>query len=181
SPDKKLAFAWRKPDGDPTDQPDPYDDLELLIVRLSDGAILGKSKTGYWDTGEMHANRLREEVSWSPNSRFAVHAFHTRFETERFELFALGQGDTPATRVDLQKVVEPAVQAKLSKGDGTTFSVWDQKTLRVGNTGALRFIVMMWMPKEGPEKYFDVALNITRGKDGLKTSGLSIKKTKAPE
>ncbi|HEY4308069.1 MAG TPA: hypothetical protein VGN12_01345, partial [Pirellulales bacterium] len=47
SPDKKLAFAWRKPDGDPTDQPDPYDDLELLIVRLSDGAILGKSKTGY--------------------------------------------------------------------------------------------------------------------------------------
>ena len=51
SPSGRLALAWRTPDGPPTEQPDE-DKIELVVVRIADGAILSQGKTDYWDTGE---------------------------------------------------------------------------------------------------------------------------------
>jgi hypothetical protein len=179
SPDEKFAFAWRSPGGDPNNEPDK-ENLDLLLVRLSDGAILGKSTTGYWNTGEMRVNRWDEDVAWSPDSRLAAHAFQTRYKTERFELFA--PGDAAAASLDLQKIVEPAVRKKLSKNAGSrVFTVWGSQTLEISNAGKIHVVVQMWRPKDGPEDYFDVTLNVTRGANGLKAGALSIRKTKAPQ
>ena len=41
------------------------DDVELMLVRLADGAILAELKGEYWDAGESHANREDEWAAWS--------------------------------------------------------------------------------------------------------------------
>lgn len=182
SPDGRFGFAWRDPGNDTTGEP-ASDELDLLLVRQSDGTILGRSKTGYWNTGEMHVNRLQEDVFWSPDSRLAVHAFQTRFETERFELFVLGHGDAPVVLVDLQKPAEAAVRAKLGKKAGSrVFSVQNNgDDFRISNAGAVHFMVNMWRPKEGPEDYFAVSFNIVNGKSGIKIGPMTVRKTKAPQ
>ena len=88
SPSQKIALAWRTPDAPPTEQPD-NEKIELLVLRLADGAILARSKGAYWDTGEMHVNRLEERAAWSPNSRLLVRSFHSRFSTDEIEIYAL--------------------------------------------------------------------------------------------
>src|SRR5271169_6020298 len=44
SPSGRLALAWRTPDAPPTEEPD-RDKIELLVLRLADGAILARGKT----------------------------------------------------------------------------------------------------------------------------------------
>src|SRR5580693_3432641 len=41
SPSKRFAFAWRSPDRPPTE--DPYGNVDLLLIRLSDGAALWRT------------------------------------------------------------------------------------------------------------------------------------------
>ena len=90
SPSKRLALAWRAPGGPPTEEPDT-DDVELLLIRLSDGVILATSKGAYWDTGETHANRREEKAAWSPDSRLMVEAYDTRFSTDGLTVTAIGR------------------------------------------------------------------------------------------
>src|SRR5882724_1830459 len=54
SPSKTLALAWRCAAGFPADGKEPAGDIENVIVRLEDGAVLGKIGAAYWDTGTMH-------------------------------------------------------------------------------------------------------------------------------
>ena len=50
SPSKHLTFAWRLANRPPTDRPEENDpNLENLIVRIADGAVLAKSRGAYWD------------------------------------------------------------------------------------------------------------------------------------
>ena len=51
SPSKKLAIAWRCAAGMPADGKEPAGDVEDVIVRLEDGAVLGKLGGQYWYTG----------------------------------------------------------------------------------------------------------------------------------
>jgi len=178
SPDKRFAFAWRAPNAEPTDQPDSTDAIDLLLVRLADGAILAKAATQYWDTGEMHVNRLLEEVSWSANSRFAVRALRQRFDTGSFDAFVL-RGDAAADTVDLLKIVELALRARLEKKIGNTdayvLSVQGGKKLKINNAGVIQAAVSLWRPKEGPEEAYAVTLRVTRGKAGLDVKNLGAR------
>lgn len=178
--DKRLAFAWRAPGAEPTDQPDSDDTIELLLVRLADGAILAKAATQYWDTGETHANRLREQVSWSPDSRTAVRVLRQRFDTGSFDVFALTEKD--AATADLLKIVEPALRARLEKKIGNTeayvLSVDHAEKVKVSNAGVIQAGVSLWHPKEGPEERYAVTLRVTRGKEGLSAKIESIGKSK---
>jgi hypothetical protein len=45
SPSKRLALAWRSMDHPPTEPAEDYDDLELLLIRLKDGAVLSRRMT----------------------------------------------------------------------------------------------------------------------------------------
>jgi hypothetical protein len=179
SPDKRFAFAWRSPGAEPTDQPDSTDTIDLLLVRLADGAILAKAETQYWDTGETHANRLLEQVSWSPDNRIAVRTLRQRFDTGSFDVFALRSDATAADTVDLLKIVEPALRARLEKKIGDTeayvLSVQGGKKLKINNAGVIQAAVSLWHPKEGPEEAYAVTLRISHGKDGVGANILAAK------
>jgi hypothetical protein len=41
SPSRQIALAWRTPEAPPTEQPD-WDKIELLVLRVADGAILSR-------------------------------------------------------------------------------------------------------------------------------------------
>ena len=182
SPDKRFALAWRLDGADPTEPP-VSDDIEILVVRLADGAVLARAKTEYWHTGSMRANRLEEEASWSPDSRFVVRAFQQRFDTERLDVFALdaapGNAGPSARMLDLKAIVEPAVRERLRrrarKGDGYVLRVHGGKKLKVDNAGRIRLNVMMWVPKDGPEAHYDATVQLQRGKDGLRALVTSVK------
>jgi hypothetical protein len=160
SPSKRLALAWRSPSGPLTEQPDE-DDIELLLIRLSDGAVLSQQKGAYWDTGESHANRLYEGAFWSPDSRLIVKTYETRFSTDGMTVYAIGPDDKASAPLDLLKILEPAVRAQLRRTvkseEPYVFSI---RRLTVDNRGLIRTTVMMWVPKEGPSAAFDVAAMI---------------------
>lgn len=182
SPDKRLAFAWRNPEDAPDAQPDPDDKLDFLLVRLTDGAVLAKSATGYWATGETHANRLMEQATWSPDGRLVARAYQSRFETERFMLYALDAKDALAGTLDLKKIIAPALRARLKPGtrDAAYYVVAISGTseLSLSDAGLMQLTALLWLPKSGPTEYYDVALRITRNTGGLSAHISSLKKAR---
>jgi hypothetical protein len=178
SPSKRLALAWRSPSGPPTEDPDT-DDLELLLIRLSDGAILSKSKGAYWNTGESHANREYEKAAWSPDGRLMVENYDTRFSTDGLTVTAIGADDKPSAPLDLLKVMEPAVRAQLRRAvkddDGYVFSLY---RVAIDNRGTIRALAQMWVPKDGPFRAFDVRATITRKGDTLGVRITSVRRSR---
>ena len=179
SPDKRFAFAWRDPDAVPDTMPEGFTDMEFLLVRLSDGAVLAKDQTEYWDTGEGHANRRQERAVWSPDGALAVRIYDTRFETSALQVYAPEPNDHRAAMLDLKKIVEPKVLARMkAKPDTWTFSVSGDATATLSFAGMLRMPLMMWKPKDGPMRYFDVGVRIARGEAGLSARVTSVRETK---
>ncbi|MCC6776473.1 MAG: hypothetical protein IT537_07530 [Hyphomicrobiales bacterium] len=182
SPSGKLALAWRWPGGPPTEEPDE-DQAETVQVRLADGAILARSKTSYWSTGEMRANRLDESATWSPNSRLVVRQLDTRFESEAFQLHALAGDGKLAGTVDLRKLIEPALRKQIRERGRNprsyVFFVSHDEPTRLSNSGLLRATVSMWVPKDGPEAAFDVTVQATPSVTALTARLVSVKTSRA--
>jgi hypothetical protein len=171
SPSKRLALAWRAPNGPPTEQPDD-DDLETLVVRIADGAVLATIKSSYWDTGESRVNRLQELAAWSPDSRFLIRSFNSRFSTDNIDLYALGAHDEASGPFDLLKLIEPAVQARMKqervkKIESYALSISNEPPLAIDNRGHVRAAIIMWVPKLGPERDYRVTVQVTRGPKSL--------------
>ena len=161
SPSERLALAWRSPGRPPTEQPDD-DEIELLLIRLSDGAILSRQKGAFWATGETHANRKYEKAAWSPDSRLMVETYDTRFSTDGITVYAIGADDTART-LDLLKMVEPAVRAQLRRivKDERAY-VFSIHRLSIDGRGRIRTTVMMWVPKDGPSQAFELTVEVSR-------------------
>jgi hypothetical protein len=178
SPSKRLALAWRSPSSPPTEEPDT-DDLELLLIRLSDGAILSKSKGAYWNTGESHANREYEKAAWSPDSRLMVETYDTRFSTDGLTVTAIGPDDKASAPLDLLRVMEPAVRAQLRRAvkDEASY-VLSLHRVVIDDRGMVHALVQMWVPKEGPFAAFDVTAAITRKGDGLVPRITSVRRSR---
>ena len=176
SPDKKLAFAWRDPKGEPGVAP-PYDH-EFLLIRLADGAVLAKGVTDYFHTGQMRANRFEEIALWSPDSRFAVRVSDNRYGTQAFTLYAFGADGALAAESDLRKIVEPALQARLKRGGrdpgSYSFSLAEQDR-SIGNGGKLGFHAVMAIPKKQPLVEYRVEMKIARVKTGVRAKVTRIR------
>src|SRR3954466_5172363 len=112
SPSKRFALAWRSPNAPPTAEP-ADDKTELVLVRVSDGAILTATPTDYWDTGEMHVNRLQEQASWSPDSRLVIRVFQQRFDSTHVDVYAIGKNGEFAGALDLLKIMDRAIRARM--------------------------------------------------------------------
>lgn len=181
SPSGRLALAWRTPDAPPTEQPD-WDKIELLVLRLADGAILSRSKTEYWDTGEGHVNRFEEFAYWSPDSRLMLRSYHTRYSTDVVELYALSADDAVTGPLDLRKTLDAAVRARLKarvkNADDYDFylaSIKDEETpAAIDDRGHIRAEVMYWIPKKGSFHYYAVKARVTRAKRALAARIVSI-------
>jgi hypothetical protein len=171
SPDKRLAFAWRAAKSPPTEEPDDNEEVELLLVRLADGAILARRPTGYWATGTLHVNRLQEQALWAADGSFVVRAFQARFDTPTLEVFAIGTGAKVAGPVNLRALIEPAVRAHWKGArpyEDYVFSVGFDENAKISNSGELRFPLLMFVPKDGPEENYDVVMQVTRTPSGLR-------------
>ena len=170
SPDKRIAFAWRAPHDAPTEMPDDGAELDLLLVRLSDGAILHRRPTQYWDIGATHVNRLLELAVWSPASHWVARVYQSRFETSAFELFALGAGDAVSGPLDLRALIEPALRAQWkAKQPYDDYVFWAETDgASIDDAGRIHVTVLMWIPKDGPEEHFDVTVEVTRKPGGLR-------------
>ena len=177
SPSERLALAWRTPSGPPTEQPDD-DDVELLLIRLADGAVLSKAKGEFWDTGESHSNRKQEKAAWSRDSRLMVETFDTRFSTDGVTVYAIGADDKAST-LDLIKIMEPAVRAQLRRrvknDEGYVFLV---QRIGIDNRGRIRALVHLWVPKEGPFAAFLVTAAVTRKGDALAARITAIRRSR---
>lgn len=178
SPSKQLALAWRSTSGPPTEQPDD-DDIELLLVRLSDGAVLSKQKGAFWDTGEMHANRRGETAAWSPDSRLLVETYHSRFSTDSMTVFAIAPADKASGSLDLLKIVEPAVRAELKRRvkNVEPYELFVQR-IAIDRAGRIRALVDLWVPKDGPSATFAVTAAITRKDDALAARVTSVRRSR---
>jgi hypothetical protein len=162
SPSKRLAFAWRQPDDLPKFDPG---DVELMLVRLDDGAVLAQLKGEYWETADGgRANRMDEWAAWSADSRLAVEIFNNRWDAT-ITLYPIGADDAVGKPIDLVKPIEQAAIAK--------FPAWGKSKLadhalraaegtRFKKDGTLVVPVMLYIPKQDPTLKLDVTLAITR-------------------
>lgn len=177
SPSKKLALAWRSPHASPLEQPADNDNLELLILRLADGAILARSATEHWNTGEMRANHRSETAYWSTDSRYLVRSFSMRYGSDRLELYAIGsRGDTASAPFDLLKLLDAPLRAQLKPRlkdyDAADFifilAGQSDKTpaVQIDDRGNIRMNILFWLPKAGPFHYYTVQLKLAHGKAG---------------
>ncbi len=178
SPSKKLALAWRSKTGPPTEQPDD-DDIELLLIRLSDGAVLASHGGAFWDTGEMHANRRTETAAWSPDSRLVVEHYDSRFSTDSMTVYAIAPGEQASVTLDLIKVIEPAVRAELRRRvrNVEPYELFVQR-IAIDDRGTIRALVDLWVPKDGPSATFAVTAAVTRKGDALAARVTSVRRSR---
>ena len=178
SPSKRLALAWRSMDHPPTEPAENDDNLELLLIRLKDGAVLSRRMTYYWDTGETHVNRLYETATWSPDSRWMINTTRERYNSSAVDLYALGDADTVTGPFDLLKILEAAARAQLKKrikdDSNYEFSL-DSTHLKIDNRGFVRASATLWVPKTDAEPDYDMTLQVTRGDGRLGAKVLSIR------
>ena len=186
SPSKRFALAWRSTKTAPLD-PNvdewPYD-LEDLLIRLSDGAVLARTTGIYFNTGNMEANRTAQTGSWSPDSHYLVETVEDRWSTPRFELYAIEADDKLIGPVDLNKVVESDLRARLrrsGKNDaGYALQLYEdphtgQPVVTVDRVGMVRAQAMMHIIKTDVQTTYDVVLKIVQKGPSLHAKLLSIK------
>jgi hypothetical protein len=117
SPSQRFAVAWRSTKADPLDAESASNgyDLEDMVIRLADGAVLARTEGSYFEIGPMQANRAAQTGSWSPDSHYLVETVEDRWSTNRFDLYAIEAGDTLIGPIDLLKIVLPAARARLAR------------------------------------------------------------------
>lgn len=182
SPDKKFALAWRDPDKDPGEVTEDDADLELLLIRLADGVVLAKTDTDYFRNPGVAANRREEFAIWSPDSRMVIRKLDVRYGTGEFTLYRIGPDGALAGNIDLTKIVEPAVRARLRQigRDPTDYMLLIGES-KLGNDGTLRFPVIMFVVKKQTEVDYKVEMKVAPGKAPLHARIVSIRKTHVVE
>ena len=182
SPDKKFALAWRHPDKDPAAVTEDDSDLELLLVRLADGAVLAKADTEYFRNPGQYANRREEFAIWSPDSRLVIRMYDLRYGTDVFTLYRIGADGTLTGQIDLDKMIEQAVYAQLKKigrnPDDYGILISDNGNT-LSNDGTLRFKVVAYIVKKDPEVDYDVEMKVTPGETPLRARIVKIVQTHA--
>lgn len=178
SPAKDYAFAWRSAQGLPSGSDIP-DDIENVLIRISDGAVLAKLGGEYWATGEMRANRYELIAAWSPDSRSVIEVANSRWESDSFAYYRI-DGAT-ATKLDLRALVEPVMTARLPPRNrqGNSFRVRTDQPVTLDARGRLSFTAMLYVPKSETSNDYKVQINVrtTGGKPTAQV--VSMRRVKA--
>jgi hypothetical protein len=183
SPDKRFALAWRHPDMNPGDVTrDDASDLEILLIRLADGAVLAKADTEYFRNPGQNANRRDEYAIWSLDNRMVIRQYDIRFGTDVYRLYRIGADGALSGEIDLDKMIEDAIYARLQKigrkrEDYSMFYTNNGSTL--GNDGTLRFKVVAFIVKKDPEVDYDVVIKVTPGATPMRARIVKIVQTHA--
>jgi hypothetical protein len=178
SPSKNYAFAWRTAQGLPSGGDIP-NDVENVLIRVTDGAVLATLGGTYWATGEMRANRYELIAAWSPDSRAVVEVANSRWDSDSFAYYRI-DGAT-ATRLDLRALVEPVMTARLPPRNrqGNSFRVREDLPVTLDARGRARFTAMLYVPKGETSNDYKVQVNVrtTGGKPSAQV--VSMRRVKA--
>ncbi|GLH75127.1 hypothetical protein SSBR45G_00350 [Bradyrhizobium sp. SSBR45G] len=182
SPSAKFGFGWRTSAGLPAGQVEPAADVENVLVRLTDGAVVGRLGGSYWDSGEMRANRYDLIAAWSPDSRAVVEVANSRWDTESFRFYAIGDADS--VTLDLHELVERAVRAQSPQraAKGRVFRVREDLPVKLDADGRLTFAAILFIPKsEQPALGFRLELMIKIIKSSAAARIISVQRAKLPD
>lgn len=184
SPSNRLAFAWRLTSSAPGYQlHEGNPDLESLIVRVEDGAILAKSRGTYWDMGDRYARAQYLSAAWSPDSRLLIRMAGKGDEPHSAELFAFAQDDGVTGPFDLVKVLDPAVRAEM-KGvkdvDGYTFRISHMPSMTIDDQGLIHASVFMEARDSGNERIYKLTAQVMRAANSFDAKVLSISQYLGP-
>lgn len=178
SPSKNYAFAWRTAQGLPSGGDIP-NDVENVLIRVTDGAVLATLGGTYWATGEMRANRYELTAAWSPDSRAVIEVANSRWDSDSFAYYRI-DGAT-ATRLDLRALVEPVMTARLPPRNrqGNSFRVREDLPVTLDARGRARFTAMLYVPKGETSNDYKVQVNVrtTGGKPSAQV--VSMRRVKA--
>jgi hypothetical protein len=143
SPSGRLAFGWRLTDRPPTVVPKENDpNLENVVVRIGDGAILAQSHGAYWDLGTKIAE-AHVSAAWSPDSRLAVKV-EQRADFASAELSRFLDDDGVIGPFELTDLIKPALLAKSQNAmDGNEYNLlfFSHPAMTIDNEGRIHFVV----------------------------------------
>lgn len=159
SPSRNYAFAWRTAQGLPSGDETP-NDVENVLIRLTDGMVLATLGGTYWETGEMRANRYDLLAAWSPDSQAVIEVANSRWDSDSFAYYRI-DGAT-ATRLDLRALVEPVMMARLPPRNrqGNSFRVREDLPVTLDARGRVRFTAMLYVPKGETSNDYKVQVNV---------------------
>jgi hypothetical protein len=178
SPSKNYAFAWRTARGLPSGDETP-NDVENVLIRLTDGAVLVTLGGTYWETGAMRANRYDLLAAWSPDSQAVIEVANSRWDSDSFAYFRI-DGAT-ATRLDLRALVEPVMTARLPPRNrqGNSFRVREDLPVTLDARGRVRFTAMLYVPKGETSNDYKVQVNVRTTGGRLSAQVVSMRRVKA--
>ena len=178
SPSKNYAFAWRTAQGLPSGNQTP-NDVENVLIRVTDGAVLATLGGTYWETGEMRANRYDLLAAWAPDSQAVIEVANSRWDSDSFAYYRI-DGAT-ATKLDLRALVEPVMTARLPPRNrqGNSFRVREDLPVTLDGRGRVRFTAMLYVPKGETSNDYKVQVNVRT--TGGKPSGqvVSLRRVKS--
>jgi len=178
SPSKNYAFAWRTAQGLPSGNQTP-NDVENVLIRVTDGAVLATLGGTYWETGEMRANRYDLLAAWAPDSQAVIEVANSRWDSDSFAYYRI-DGAT-ATKLDLRALVEPVMAARLPPRNrqGNSFRVREDLPVTLDGRGRVRFTAMLYVPKGETSNDYKVQVNVRT--TGGKPSGqvVSLRRVKS--
>jgi hypothetical protein len=151
SPDLRFAVAWLDRSRSGSAEPD-VDDVDNVLVRLRDGAVLLKLGGNHWDTDKLRANRRDEIAVWSKDSRWMVEIANDRWDTFSLRAVALN-GDTVIGDADLLPLIEKETRALRSRRKGSpsdgalSFRIDADEAPRLTAGGQLFLRALLFVPK----------------------------------
>jgi hypothetical protein len=179
SPSKQYAFAWRSSEGLPTGRDLPPNNVENVLIRVSDGAVLAKLGGEYWSTGEMRANRYDLLAAWSPDSRAVIEVANSRWDSDSFVYYLLD--GAAVTKLDLRALVEPVMKAKLPprRREFNSFRVREELPVTLDARGHARFTAMVYVPKSETSLDYQVGVDIASKKGKPTARIVSMRRVKS--
>ena len=179
SPSKQYALAWRSSEGLPNGNDMPGDDVENLLIRLSDGKVLAKLGGQYWDTGRLRANRYDLIAAWSPDSRAVIDVASSRWDTDAFAWHRI-DGAAIET-VDLKTLVFPSLKGNLPAGKRANYAlrVSEDVAITLDNRGHARFSASLYVPKSDTSLDYVLRVDIIAGKGKSTARLVSIQRAKS--
>jgi hypothetical protein len=182
SPSKRLALAWRLTNRPPISQPIAHDHyLENVIVRIDDGAILAKTHSAYWHTGD-RTEKANVIASWAPDSQLLI-AGMQGVESGIVELFAFLTDDSVIGPFDLVKVLERATRAQMkdAKDDEKySFRITYLPGIAIDNHGLIHASVYLEEQKTREGPIYDLTAKATRTGELIDVKVLSISEYSGP-
>jgi hypothetical protein len=184
SPSNRLALAWRLTSSAPGYQlHEDNPDLESLIVRIADGAILAKSRGTYWDMGDRYAKAQYLTAAWSPDSLLLIRMAGRGDAPHSAELFAFAQDDSATGPFDLVKVLDPAVRAEMkdvNDVDKYVLTISTQPSMTINDQGLVHASVFMVAREAGKERIYELTAQVMRVANSFDAKVLSISRYTGP-